>query len=485
MDMFEDEERARGAYDGGGYPPAPPKRRVSTRVTAVIVAVIVVCLVIGALLLGINIGSSGSLEEKAPFAQTVLDLIDRYYYEDIDWETFQYSLAEAIASGVDPYTGLIELSPVNASSAQFGVTISSNAYNEHFIDRVQQGSPAATAVPDRVVDVRNNVAYPPSRAEEILGGAGLRRGDMIYGVKTEGQDGYVRVQNASASVLSSYVSAGDTAGLRVYRYGYESGERTLEYVIEFTLTKELLHTDTAFYVDGDDIGLGADHGYIYLAEFGDTSVDDFAAAAQAFIDDPSAPTKLILDLRGNGGGGSDILGFIASYFVKGADGGSDRVPLARYVYNTGAGDGEAWFYSQTSIESAKDPSSILRSFNFYDEREGFECVVLTDGGTASSAELLTWALDFYSENGVPTVGGTTYGKGVAQTVFTLENGKYELLITNGRYYLPVRNGSEVTWTTSIHNVGISPADDNAIRATEVRDYGFDECILRAAELMAD
>ena len=137
MDMFEDEERARGAYDGGGYPPAPPKRRVSTRVTAVIVAVIVVCLVIGALLLGINIGSSGSLEEKAPFAQTVLDLIDRYYYEDIDWETFQYSLAEAIASGVDPYTGLIELSPVNVSSAQFGVTISSNAYNEHFIDRVQ------------------------------------------------------------------------------------------------------------------------------------------------------------------------------------------------------------------------------------------------------------------------------------------------------------------------------------------------------------
>ena len=56
MDMFEDEERARGAYDGGGYPPAPPKRRVSTSVTAVIVAVIGGWLVIGALLFGMNKG---------------------------------------------------------------------------------------------------------------------------------------------------------------------------------------------------------------------------------------------------------------------------------------------------------------------------------------------------------------------------------------------------------------------------------------------
>ena len=270
--------------------------------------------------------------------------------------------------------------------------------------------------------------------------------------------------------------------MRVYRYSYdENGDREIAYELYFRVEKKVFHTPTARYIDGNDIGLGDGFGYISLTEFGDTAVDDFAAAAQAFVDDPSSPTMLLLDLRGNGGGSSTILGFIASYFVSD---GSDKAPMARYVYNNGGRQAEAWFYTSRTVESSKESGKTLTSFNFYEVVEGFEVAVLTDGGTASSSELLTWTIDFYSPSGAPTVGTTTYGKGVAQTVISLAGGNYELYITNGKYYVPLDVGGETAWETSIHEVGISPAPLNVVETTEVRDYSQDLVILRAASVLA-
>ena len=191
---------------------------------------------------------------------------------------------------------------------------------------------------------------------------------------------------------------------------------------------------------------------------------------------------LLLDLRGNGGGSSTILGFIASYFVSD---GSDKAPMARYVYNNGGRQAEAWFYTSRTVESSKESGKTLTSFNFYEVVEGFEVAILTDGGTASSSELLTWTIDFYSPSGAPTVGTTTYGKGVAQTVISLAGGNYELYITNGKYYVPLDVGGETSWEASIHEVGISPSPLNVVETTEVRDYSQDLVILRAASVLAN
>ena len=102
-----------------------------------------------------GMGSSPDLETDAPFAQQVLDYIDTYYYEDIDWDVFQYNLGAAIAGSVDKFTGLTVTSPINASSSQLGVTLSSNRYNEHYVSRVVPGSNAETAVPYQVFEYEN------------------------------------------------------------------------------------------------------------------------------------------------------------------------------------------------------------------------------------------------------------------------------------------------------------------------------------------
>lgn len=433
-----------------------------------------------------GMGSSPDLATDAPFAQQVLDYIDMYYYEDIDWDVFQYNLGAAIAGSVDRFTGLTVTSPINASSSQLGISLSSNQYNEHYVSRVVPGSNAETAVPYQVFEYENGQIvdhYGAAAAEENMGTVGLKRGDEIVAIKTsEDSEQWTRVQNLAQSTLNELVSALDTVDMRVYRYSYdENGEREIAYQLYFSVEKKVFHTPTARYIDGNDIGLGDGFGYISLTEFGDTAVDDFAAAAQAFVDDPSSPTMLLLDLRGNGGGSSTILGFIASYFVSD---GSDKAPMARYVYNKGGMQAETWFYTSRTVESSKESGKTLTSFNFYEVVEGFEVAVLTDGGTASSSELLTWTIDFYSPSGAPTVGTTTYGKGVAQTVISLAGGNYELYITNGKYYVPLDVGGETAWETSIHEVGISPAPLNVVETTEVRDYSQDLVILRAASVLA-
>lgn len=454
-----------------------------------LIAVSVILVVAAALSMSacIWIGTGGAdLATDAPFAQQVLDYIDTYYYEDIDWDVFQYNLGAAIAGSVDKFTGLTVTSPINASSSQLGISLSSNQYNEHYVSRVVPGSNAETAVPYHVLvyeDGQFAGYYEAADAEEKMGTVGLKRGDEIFAVKSsEESEQWTRVQNLAQSTFSQLISDLDTVDMRVYRYRYdENGDREIAYELYFSVEKKVFHTPTARYIDGNDIGLGDGFGYISLTEFGDTAVDDFAAAAQAFVDDPSSPTMLLLDLRGNGGGSSTILGFIASYFVSD---GSDKAPMARYVYNNGGRQAEAWFYTSRTVESSKESGKTLTSFNFYEVVKGFEVAILTDGGTASSSELLTWTIDFYSPSGAPTVGTTTYGKGVAQTVISLAGGNYELYITNGKYYVPLDVGGETAWETSIHEVGISPAPLNVVETTEVRDYSQDLVILRAASVLA-
>ncbi len=465
--------------------------RRNRRISKALAAVVVTAVIAATLCSCLFVGDGTSLSEDAPFAQTVLDLIEKYYYEDIDWSDLQYDLAAGIAGSIDQFTWLAQLSPINASSAQTGATIASNVYNEHYVTSVAANSPAATTIPYQVFDLVNGTMGDSGQALDILGSPGLKRGDEIVAIKSSPDaEQFTRVQNLPTASLTAIISGADVLDMQVYRYTYdEEGNRRAAYMFYIRLVKEVIHVDVASYLDGNDIGLGDDIGYISLKRFGDTAVDDFYAAANAFVSDESAPHKLILDLRGDPGGGSDILGFIASYFIPD---GSDNVPLARYVYNAGYGQqAESWFYSQNSIASVKNEGETLHSFSFYQKvkevtGKDFECAILTDSSTASSSELLTWTIDFYSPDGVQTVGTTTYGKGVAQAVFYLLDNTYELYVTNGRYYVPMKIGDgETTWDTSIHGVGISPLPQNVVSVTETRDYRYDEVIKRAVEVLAE
>ena len=72
-------------------------------------------------------------------------------------------------------------------------------------------------------------------------------------------------------------------------------------------------------------------------------------------------------------------------------------------------------------------------------------IILTDGNTASAAEILTGAMRDYKK--ATTVGTTTYGKGIIQNTYNLGDGS-AVEFTCGEYFLPNDE--------SIHEKGIEP-----------------------------
>lgn len=435
--------------------PAETKPSKKKTVTFAIVIVLIVAVVAGlAFFGGVAYGRNDSVESEMPMVKTVLEALNKYYIDDIDWEQFQYTVAAAIAGSVDPYTGMIASSPTGMQSLSAGITFTYNDYCNYFITEVSPGSPA-------------------SKAKNVLSGGYEGNQQLMVGDEVLAINGQ-KVQHLNYNAFSQILSnAGDTIELVVTRPNSAS---EIQPTYTFVIEKEMFHAPVAYYLDSTVTGLPSDTGYIKLKEFGDTAPDDFAAAVEAFLADEDKPNKLVLDLRGNGGGSTMICGFIASYFVS-QNGTSDGIPMAKYVYNEGGGDmAETYFYTQTSYSSDLDGTQ-LKSVNLYDEIDGFECVVLVNGSSASSSELLTATLANYC--GIKSIGSTTYGKGVAQIVIEYMGGKYELYITNGKYYIPTQKNGETVFEVNIHGKGLTP--DIEAEASGAYYMDEDPCFLSAAE----
>ena len=168
-------------------------------------------------------------------------------------------------------------------------------------------------------------------------------------------------------------------------------------------------------------------------------------------------TKLIFDLRANGGGYMDVLKEIVELLVK-ADGNI----IYSYVKEKG---------KDTTFTTRSKYDDFLKNI-----------VVLADGGTASASECLIGAMLSYGEkeggNGFSAsdvlVGYnarrgdySTYGKGIMQTTYMLSSGGALKLTT-----------AKIFWAdgkTCIHGVGVTPVseenkitEENAIfRAREI------------------
>ena len=448
MDMFEEKD----IYTEYPKETKPSKKKI---VTLVVVFVLVLALVAGvAFFGGAMYAQSGTVESEMPMVKTVIDALNRYYIDEIDWEQFQFIVASAVANSIDPYTGLAAATPTGMKTASIGVTFGWNDYCNYYITEISPGSPAAKAK-----NVFSDGSY---------GSQQLKVGDEIYSI-----NGQV-VQHLNSSSFSQLLSvAGDTLDLRVLRH---AADGSVSAMYQFKIDKEMFHAPVAYYLDSETTGLPSDVGYIKLNEFGDTAPEDFYNSVQEFLADEDKPNKLVLDLRGNGGGDTMMCGYIASFFVK-QNGSSDGIPMAKYVYNSGGGDmAETYFYTQTSYVSDLD-GKTYGSVNLYDEVDDFECVILVNGSSASSSELLTATLSHYC--GIKSVGAKTYGKGVAQIVLTYNNQKYEMYITNGKYYIPTDKNGNTVFETNIHGVGLTP--DIAAEASGIYYMELDPCLTAAAE----
>jgi carboxyl-terminal processing protease len=300
----------------------------------------------------------------------VLSLLSKEYYRPLDTRTLvDKGLVAAVASLDDPYSHYYP--PAQYKSF------------------VQETNPTDSGIGVEVLPNSHGLAvqevFPGSPAAH----AGLVSGDLIVAVGTTTLAGK-SVADAATLIQGK---PGTKVGLTVVS---GSHRRTVE------LTRETISvpvtTSRLLSYNGVEIG------YVGLASFTANAGSQVRSQVHKLLAEHAE--ALILDLRENGGGLLQQAVAVASVFIPSGT-----------VVTTRGRDVRTQVYDATG---GAIPTKI-------------PLVVLVDGGTASSAEIVTAAL---KERGRAEVVGThTYGKGVFQEIQSLPGGG-ALDITVGRYYPP-------------------------------------------------
>lgn len=228
--------------------------------------------------------------------------------------------------------------------------------------------------------------------------AGLLSGDIIY--KINGEPVYTLEADEIATKLRG--ASGTSVELTVVRDGEEK---------TFTLTREAINNVSA-YIDYSD-----NTAIIHVTRF-DT---DTGSIVRDFTKEfkEKGITKVILDLRDNGGG-----------YVSAA---KDLLSL--------------WIDSKAILiqKSSKLPDDTTYAAHGQATLADMKTIVLVNGNTASASEIVAGALKDYGKATI--IGETTYGKGVVQQLVNLSNGTL-LKVTTAHWYTP--NGN------TINGTGITP-----------------------------
>jgi carboxyl-terminal processing protease len=147
-------------------------------------------------------------------------------------------------------------------------------------------------------------------------------------------------------------------------------------------------------------------GYIPLQSFNESASED---VAKALVDLRSRGAhSYVFDLRGNGGGSLDEALEISKFFLK----PGQEVASVRHRG------------LEPKLYEDDRPAPLVDSM---------PVVVMVDGSTASASEIVAGSLQDHDRAVV--VGTTSFGKGLVQTLYTLDGG-WALKLTTGKWYTP-------------------------------------------------
>ncbi|MDB5369639.1 MAG: hypothetical protein JWP20_1197 [Roseomonas sp.] len=242
--------------------------------------------------------------------------------------------------------------------------------------------------------------------------AGLREGDEILSI-----DGYAvsaRRINEAAELLEGFTGSEVTLVVR------RNGRR-----LPVVLLRSSQPAETVRAERGDGIL------WLRLSAFSASTTDTITELLNDAFAEPQPPRGVVLDLRGNRGGILTQAIMVADAFLTGG-------PVAQSL--------------------GRHPDSI-RIWNAAgtDLSQGRPLVVLVDGRTASSAEIVAAALS--DRRRAVVVGSSTLGKGLIQIVIPLSTGA-EVLISWSRVLAPLG------WP--VQGLGVQPAICTSLGVEAVR-----------------
>ncbi|RTL53268.1 MAG: PDZ domain-containing protein [Sphingobacteriales bacterium] len=334
-----------------------------------------VILVIG-MVLGYQLNqstSSGSfLHNGGPSSvQEVIDLINNKYVDAIRPDSFKQAVIEQSLANLDPHSIYIPPKEVKEVNEELmgnfqGIGVEFQIFNDTI----------------NVVSVIPN--GPAAQAGIMVGDALLKANDSIGLVGNMNPDSIKnKLRGPSGSLVKiTLLRNGQFKNITVKRGSILVPSVEVAYMV----TSEI--------------------GYIKINRFGERTFEEFMQKLESL--QKQGMKKLILDLRGNGGGILTEATAIADQFLD-----DDKL----IVYTEGAHSLRTDYRCKRDGIFEKNP-----------------LVVLVNETTASASEVLSGALQDW--NRATIIGRRTFGKGLVQQQFQLSNGG-ALRLTVARYYTPL------------------------------------------------
>lgn len=301
----------------------------------------------------------------------VLSLTEKYYVDDVDTQKLVEAAVNGLLNTLDPHSVYIPASQLPRVNEEF------------------QGSFEGIGIEFDVLSDTLTVVSPitggPSEALGIMAGDKIVKidGESAIGIKRE--EVVKKLRGPKGTRVKVTIVRADTKDL-----------------LEFEIVRDkipLYSVDTSFMID-------VEVGYIRINRFSQTTRDEFVNALTKLKQE--GMTKLILDLRDNPGG------FLDQAF-KVAD---ELLPKGKKVVYT---KGRRPEFNEEYISSGNgrfDKGSLI---------------VLVNHGSASASEIVSGAIQDWDRGLV--VGETTFGKGLVQRQFLL-NDSSAFRLTTARYYTP-------------------------------------------------
>ncbi len=334
---------------------------------------IVVVLIIG-IVIGANLNSLFSSDDiyvQIMKLNDVLNLTRKNYVDKIDTQTLVEAAIEGMLGVLDPHSVYI------------------SAKNMERVNEDIRGSFEGIGIEFTIINDTINVVSP------IAGGPseqlGIMAGDKIIKIDDEPAIG---LKNEDV-IRKLRGPKGTKVKVTILRPGVKEP-------IDYVITRDKI---SIYSVDAA-VMVTKDVGYISINRFSETTDREFKDAVQKLK--TQGMKKLVLDLRNNPGG-------LLSEAVKVAD---EFLPKGKLIVYT---------------------KGRLPEYNeeFYATNEGtlenIPVVILVNQGTASGSEIIAGAIQDWDRGLI--VGDTTFGKGLVQRQFPLNDGS-AIRLTTARYYTP-------------------------------------------------
>ncbi len=338
------------------------------------------CLLIAGIIMGAiltNKKQAATVASSSPHKQNgkldnVLDFIEENYVDTINRKKLEENTLTAMLKQLDPHSDYIPASELEETNEPL------------------QGNFHGIGIEFNIVNDTICVVHP------IQGGPserlGIKAGDRVVKVNSKNVAG-IKITNKKVFEMLRG-EKGTKVNVAVKREGQKQ-------LLDFTITRgeiPIYSVDVSFMAEQNV-------GYIKVSRFAASTYDEFRKGFNKLT--KQGMKKLIVDLRGNGGGYLNAAVDIADEFLS-------KGMLVVYTKGKSSPEKKYFATEKGSFENSK-------------------LVVLIDEGSASASEIVSGALQ--DNDRATIIGRRSFGKGLVQEQIEIPDGS-AIRLTIARYYTP-------------------------------------------------